>query len=91
MTKKLTRAKAIWQKMSFWGRVERSLGLLGGSAILLESVFGAGPVATGITALFTVASQNLAVWFDDKNQDGIADIYQSEEELGGSPFTDNQE
>jgi hypothetical protein len=66
-------------KMSFWGRIERTLGIIGGSAVLLESVFGAGSLATGITAAFTLLSQNLSVWFDDKDGDGVADIYQDNE------------
>ncbi len=79
MTQQVNRAKRIWIKMSFWGRVERTLGIIGGSAVLLESVFGAGPLATGITAAFTLLSQNLAVWFDDKDGDGVADLFQDDQ------------
>jgi proteasome assembly chaperone (PAC2) family protein len=76
MTKQVHRAYRIWMKMSFWGRVERSITILGSSAVLLESVFGAGPIATGITAGFSLVGQQLAVWFDDKNGDGVADVFQ---------------
>ena len=68
----------IWMKMSFWTRVERSLTILGSSAVILESALGAGPLATGLTAAFSLVGQQLAVWFDDKNKDGFADIFQED-------------
>jgi hypothetical protein len=63
-------------KMSFWGRIERSITIMGSSAVLMESIFGAGPLATGITAAISLIGQQLAVWFDDKNGDGVADVFQ---------------
>ena len=94
MTKKIKRAKGIWLRMSFWERVERTLTTLGASAVLLESIFGAGALATGITAALTVASQHIAIWFDDKNKDGVPDVFQEEEELimiNAEKFSDKQE
>jgi len=93
MTKKIKRAKAIWMKMSFWERVERTLTTMGGSAVLLESVFGAGPLATGLTAAFTLTAQHLTIWFDDKNGDGVPDVFQEEEiiMINVEKFSDNQE
>jgi len=79
MTAQINRAHRIWMKMSFWGRIERSITILGSSSVLLESIFGAGPSATGITAAFSLIGQQLAVWFDDKNGDGVADVFQDNE------------
>ncbi len=79
--KKQHRAFKIWEKMSFWGRIERTLGILGGSAVILEALMEATPVVTAITAGSTILAQSLAVWFDDDNQDGIADIFQDAADL----------
>lgn len=94
MTKKIKRAQNIWMKMSFWERIERTLTTLGASAVFLESVFGAGAVATGITAAFTLGAQHLAIWIDDKNKDGVPDVFQEEETIimvEVEKFSDNQE
>jgi hypothetical protein len=72
------RAIRIWQTMSFWNRIERTLGILGGSATILEAVFGASPAVIAVTSGFTMLSQSLSVWFDDKDEDGVPDIFQPE-------------
>lgn len=73
------RSIRIWQKMSFWNRIERTLGILGGSATILEAVMGAGPTAIAITSGCTMLSQSLSVWFDDKNGNNMPDIFEKEE------------
>jgi hypothetical protein len=70
-----------FQRTHFWGKVRDTFALFGtGTTIGLEAAHVSG-FWVYVVSGSTLIGAGIAIWMDDHNKDGIADIFQDLEKL----------
>lgn len=67
---------SYWKYASFWQKIKDTIQILG-TFTQLSLVFGdAQHIYNALTAAIQLLALLLPVWFEDKNRDGVVDLYQ---------------
>ena len=66
----------FWTKTSFWNNVIKTLALLGTPAGISAGYFQAEPLYLLIGGISAFLSAALAIWFTDKDNNGIIDMFE---------------
>jgi hypothetical protein len=69
---------SIWKKTLFWGKVKDTLAI---GSILSQGGMELGNVNESVKlwiGLGSLAAYLVGMWMDDKNKDGIVDIFETE-------------
>jgi hypothetical protein len=77
----MTKITRLWHRTAFWSRVEKSCLYIGSAITGTMVISEAGKLVTLIVIVSTVAGGLVGFWFNDANKDGIADIYQNDEDV----------
>ncbi len=75
----MTRIVKLWYRTAFWGRVEKSCLYVGSTVTGTLVLADAAKVWTLIVIGSTIAGGFIGFWFNDSNNDGIADIFQHDQ------------
>ena len=70
---------ALWKKTLFWGKVKDSLAI---GAILSQAGLEMGNASETVKLIVaggSIAAYLVGMWMEDKNQDGIVDIFEDNE------------
>lgn len=79
----------FFKKMSFWLKLKATIALFGSGGELTLLITDAGKGWHVVMVAATLLSLAITQWFEDKDNNGIVDIF--EEEKPTVPPTDSQE
>jgi hypothetical protein len=65
-----------WHRMTFWKKVERSLGVIGALGVMELGIQEAPYQYFIVIGIVGVISKLILIWIEDNDGDGIADIMQ---------------
>jgi len=77
----MTKFRRIWKRMSFWAKIERALGLIGGITVADLGFQGADHMWFVVIGLVGVGGKLLHIWIEDTDNNGIVDLFQNEDKL----------
>jgi len=75
----MTKIQKWWARMSFWNKLEKSFGLLGGITVAelgMHDVDSKWFVVIGISG---VIAKLLFIWIEDNDKNGIIDFLEEDE------------
>ncbi len=75
----MTKIQKWWARMSFWDKVEKSIGVIGGLTITELGLQKADPIWFVVIGSSGVVYKLLQVWLEDKNINGIIDLFEEDE------------
>jgi len=74
--------------VSFWAKVNNTIQLFGTGGQVALVAAHASPVWNYVTAGATIAGMVLAIWMDDRNGNGMVDVFEKEIKVTSqSPIT----
>lgn len=76
----MTKVRRIWKNMSFWNKIERIFGLVGGVTVADLGYNGADPKWFIIIGIVGVLAKILHILIEDVDNNGIVDLFQNESE-----------
>jgi len=74
----MTKIQKWWARMSFWNKIEKSIGVLGGLTIAGLGIEKVDQIWFVVIGASGVLYKLLQVWFEDLNSNGVVDIFEDE-------------
>lgn len=74
MTKKIVK---WWHQITFWNKLKATIGLVGIGGEVALHFADSHPAWKVVAGIATITALAIAIWFEDKDNDGTADIFQS--------------
>ena len=68
----------FWKKISFWNKLKATIGLFGLGGEVIMHIQDSHPVWKAVGLIATGLALAIAIWFEDKNNNGIVDSFENE-------------
>ena len=70
---------ALWKRTTFWQKVKDTTALFGTGGQIILTIADSSHIWNYVMGGATIIGMLVALWMDDKNADGIVDIFEDNE------------